>query len=51
MRLNNVNPDGESVVAANLDHAKLFFSEKYQNWFQKQASYVFFFKGCGSMGT
>jgi hypothetical protein len=44
--LNNVNPNGENVVADNLNHAKLLFFEKYQNWLQKQASYVFFLKGC-----
>jgi hypothetical protein len=39
-------PNGENVVANNLNYGNFFFFEKCQNWLQKQSSYVIFSEEC-----
>jgi hypothetical protein len=40
MEPKNVNPKGDNVVASNLNNAIFFFFVIYENWVQKQTSYM-----------
>jgi hypothetical protein len=46
MELKNVNPNGDIVVASNLNNMELFFLENCENWVKKQTSHVIFSTRC-----
>jgi hypothetical protein len=46
MELENVNPNGDNIVASNQINVKKFISENCENWVQKQRSYVIFSITC-----
>jgi hypothetical protein len=46
MELKNVNPNGEKVVASNLNNIKLLIIENCENLVQNQTLYVIFSIRC-----
>jgi hypothetical protein len=46
MELKNINPNGDNIVASNLNNASFLIFENCENWVRKQTLYVIFSIRC-----